>query len=204
MPGRSWPSRLVLAVAAAVAGDAAADRRRHRHARRHRHRQLPGDPGRARGLRRRTGRRARQRRPAAPAADRQPRPPAAAGGLPLGQACRRGRSRSPGPAPSWPSCDAVEFVVRAGDLPQRGGDPDRPPAEPAGGHGAARAAARIRCSRSPPQYGITSAPSLGNPDFLAAVVFDLPQRRGHARRRGSPTSSRTAARPRSSCACGPT
>ena len=28
------------------------------------------------------------------------------------------------------------------------------------------------------KYGITSAPSLGNPDFTAAVVFDLRRSRG--------------------------
>ncbi len=49
------------------------------------------------------------------------------------------------------------------------------------------------------KYGITSAPSLSNPNFLAAIVFDLHKARGTPRP-ASPTSSPTSTRPRSSCA----
>ena len=50
------------------------------------------------------------------------------------------------------------------------------------------------------RYGITSFPSLENPDFLASIVFDM-RRVVRCPRRGSPTSSPTATRPRSSCVC---
>ena len=48
------------------------------------------------------------------------------------------------------------------------------------------------------KYGITSAPSLSNPNFLAAIVFDLRKSRGTPKARLS-TSSRTSTRRRSSC-----
>ena len=54
------------------------------------------------------------------------------------------------------------------------------------------------------RYGITSLPSIDNPEFVATVVFDLAPRRAARRRRGSPTSSPTATRRRSSSGCGPT
>ena len=53
------------------------------------------------------------------------------------------------------------------------------------------------------QYGITSAPSLSNPDFLAAIVFDINKARGTPKAKLAylfPNSTRR----RSSCGCAPT
>ena len=171
MPGRSWPYRPLLAVAAAalattlptdagtgtlVDTDTAS---------------LPGDAGAAPGVRRRPGRRARRGRSAAAAADLEPGPAAAPRGLPLRQAAAGGEA-DPRALRRAGRTGPGRVRLRAGDLPQRGRDPDQPPAD--------RMAAQV-----PPQqlrefalavaakYGITSAPSLGNPEFTAAVVFDL-------------------------------
>ena len=125
-------ARAVLAVSARARGrrrgrgDAAADRRRHRHAGRL---ATPRPTGRPQQVREVFG-----EEPVVVLAEgdlqqliltAEPRPAAAAGGLPLGQGAARARSRSRGPAPSWRELDPVAVPRRPGDLPQRGGDPDR-------------------------------------------------------------------------------
>ena len=51
------------------------------------------------------------------------------------------------------------------------------------------------------RYGITSLPSLGNPDFVGRRRLRPAAAARRRRRPGSPTSSPTATRRRSSCAC---
>ena len=102
-PAGARRQRSSLAVAAGGRGDAAADRRRGRDAGRHRHRHLPGDAAGARGLRRRTGGRPGQGRPAAAGPHRRTSSGCCGWRAASRARCRRGRSRSRGPAPSWPS-----------------------------------------------------------------------------------------------------
>ena len=166
-------------------------------------RQLPGDAGAAPGVRRRPGRRPRRGRPAAAGADLEPGAAAAARGLPLGQGAGGGEA-DPGPCAELARLRAGRVRRRPGDLPQRGGDPDRPPAEPA---------RRARCRPTQlrefllavaARYGITSAAQPRQPRIHRRGRL-RPAPRARARRRpASPTSSPTATRRRSSCGCGPT
>ena len=106
-------------------------------------------------------------------------PPAAARGLPLRARCRRGRSRSPGPAPNWPSS------TRSSSSPARRPSSTRRWSRSTPSCGGWRSACRRDQLREfllavATRYGITSAPSLDNAEFVATVVFDLAPRPRHA------------------------
>ena len=155
-------------------GDPAADRRRRRHPRRLRLGDRRGDPAGPRGLRRRTGRRPRQGRTAANCCSTDDLfrllrlEGCLSGKVP------KGAKPIPGPCAELAEMGAVEFltgpatflnesVVQIDNQLQRLAE--HVPAD------------RFReyLLAVATRYGITSAPSITNEDFVATVVFDLAQ-----------------------------
>ena len=67
---------------------------------------------------------------------------------------------------------------RPGDLPQRGGGPDRRPAASGSRNEVAPAELQEFLLAVATKYGITSLPSIDNEQFVATVVFDLARARG--------------------------
>ncbi len=90
----------------------------------------------------------------------------------------RGAKPIPGPCAELAAMDPVEFVAGPATFLNEAVIQIDQQLQPAGRDGAARPACGNSCSQVAARYGITSAPSIGNPDFLAAVVFDLGRSRG--------------------------
>ena len=155
----------------------------------------------ARGLRRRTGRRARRGRPAELILTANLFRLLRLEGCLSGKV-PRGREADPGPCAELAELEPVEFVSGpATFLNEAVIQIDRP----------AAAAARRRCRRRGcANSSSPSPPATGSPASPASTTRIRRHRRlrpraapAAPRRRASPTSSRTATRPRSSCGCKP-
>ena len=89
----------------------------------------------------------------------------------------KGAKPIPGPCTELAELDPVEFVAGPATFLNEAVVQIDQQLRAAGAARAARTAARIPARGRHP-YGITSAPSLDNPDFVATVVFDLRRARG--------------------------